>query len=86
MENCSCFMAVCQVNRVETAVKVQDVLTQYGCHIRIRLGVHDSNPGECTNTGMILLQVCGGDDVARNLEQELLAIPNVKVKYMMLDF
>lgn len=86
MENGSSIMAICQINRMETAVKVQDVLTKYGCHIRIRLGVHDSQPQECTNTGMILLQVCGGESVTKELERELIEIPNVKIKYMMLDF
>ncbi|VBB08673.1 Hypothetical protein LUCI_3951 [Lucifera butyrica] len=86
MTNCSAIMAILQENRTETAVKVQDVLTKYGCHIRIRLGLHDSGVDTCTNSGIILLQLCGDNVPLQQLEKELQVIPNVKVKYMTLDF
>lgn len=79
-------MAILQERRVETAVKVQDVLTKYGCHIRVRLGLHDANLESCSNSGMILLQVCSDAATTAALEQELQAIETVQVKYMVLDF
>lgn len=85
MTNCSTIMAIIQGNRMETAVKVQDVLTKYGCHIRVRLGLHDAAVGSCTNSGIILLQLCGDDLPLKQMEQELMQIPEVKVKYMVLD-
>jgi hypothetical protein len=78
-------MAIVQENRVETAVKVQDILTKYGCHIRVRLGLHDSAIGQCTNHGIILLQLCGDDLPVSQIEKELNTINSVKVKYMTLD-
>lgn len=86
MGNCSIIMAILQEKRIESAVKVQDVLTKYGCHIRVRLGLHDSAVNECSNSGMIILQLCGDDLVISDMQQELQAIPSVKVKYMTLDF
>lgn len=86
MENCSTIMAILQERRTETAVKVQDILTKYGCFIRVRLGLHDSRVDQCANTGIILLQMCGDDAQAENLKNELMTIENVKVKYMKLDF
>ncbi len=85
MTNCSTIMAIIQDNRVETAVKVQDVLTKYGCYIRVRLGLHDAAVCSCTNSGIILLQLCGEDVPVNQMEQELKQIPDVKVKYMVLD-
>lgn len=85
MTNCSTIMTIIQDNRVETAVKVQDVLTKYGCYIRVRLGLHDAAVGSCTNSGIILLQLCGEDLPVKQMEDELQHIPNVKVKYMDLD-
>lgn len=85
MNNCSTIMTIVQDNRVETAVKVQDVLTKYGCYIRIRLGLHDAALGSCTNNGIIMLQLCGEDVPIKQIEQELRQIPDVKVKYMTLD-
>ncbi|SDE99714.1 hypothetical protein [Sporomusa acidovorans] len=86
MTNCSTIMAIIQDNRVETAVKVQDVLTRYGCYIRVRLGLHDAAVDSCTNTGIILLQLCGENVPTKQIEEELKQIPNVKVKYMTLDW
>lgn len=86
MSNCPIIMVILQEKRTESAVKVQDVLTKYGCHIRVRLGLHDSAVNECSNSGMIILQLCGDGLEVSNMQDELQAIPNVKVKYMTLDF
>ena len=85
MKNCLTIMAILQENRVETAVKVQDVLTKYGCYIRMRLGLHDAEIDQCSNNGLILLQLCGDVPVSE-MEKELVAIESVKVKYMDLNF
>lgn len=86
MSKCSLIMAVLQENRVETAPRVQDVLTKYGCHIRVRLGLHDAALDTCSNTGLILLQLCGDDIPAGEMQKDLEEIPNVKVKTMDLSF
>lgn len=86
MKNCSTIMAISQEQRIETATQVQDVLTKYGCYIRVRLGLHEAAIDSCSPSGLILLQLCGSFDELQTLEQELTAIPNVKVKYMTLDF
>lgn len=86
MGACSTIMAVLQENRAETAVKVQDVLTKYGCHIRVRLGLNDGAVDTCSNRGLILLQLCGENFSPSDLEKDLLRVPDVKVKYMTLDF
>jgi len=86
MTSCSTIMAILQENRVDTAPKVQDILTEFGCNIRVRLGLHDAALGVCTNTGLILLQLCGEEKMNQELEQKLQAVPFVKVKTMTLDF
>ena len=86
MNNCSTIMAIVQEARVETAIKVQDVLTKHGCHIRVRLGLHEAQIDQCSNQGLILLQLCGSDqEVIAAIEKDLNAIPNVKVKHMILE-
>lgn len=86
MGNCSTILAILQENRTETAPQVQDILTRYGCFIRVRLGLHDAALDQCTNTGLILLQLCGDDIPTAKFEEELRAVPYVKVKSMSLDF
>ncbi|MBP2645939.1 MAG: hypothetical protein H6Q75_1379 [Firmicutes bacterium] len=84
--DCSKIMAILQENRVDTAPKVQEILTKYGCHIRLRLGLHEAQVDSCSNSGLILLQLCGDRQETAKLETELQAVPHVKVKSMMLDF
>lgn len=79
-------MAILQENRVETATKVQEALTRNGCNIRVRLGLHDAGVGTCSNSGLILLQLCGDAAETEKLLTELQSIPYVKAKMMSLDF
>lgn len=88
MECCSSIMAIAQDRRTESATRVQDLLTRYGCNIKVRLGLHDVQPdgGVCSNSGMIMLQLVGQATELEQLEKELQEIPYVKVKQMRLDF
>ena len=86
LEQCGYIMAVLQENRVETATKVQEVLTRNGCNIRFRLGLHDAGLDSCSNSGLILLQVCGAKTEVEQLQAELQQVPHVKVKLMSLEF
>jgi hypothetical protein len=86
MKNDSAIMAILQEHRVETARQVQDILTKYGCHIRVRLGLHDAAVDSCSPSGLILLQLYCQPILLTELEHDLEAIPSVKVKYMTLDF
>ena len=86
MEHCSVIMAILQEKRVETAVKVQDILTKYGCYIRVRLGLHDAALDSCSPNGLILLQLCGDEIPLQEMQRELQEISEVKVKCMTLEF
>jgi hypothetical protein len=86
MEQCGYILAILQENRVETATKVQEILTTNGCNIRFRLGLHDAGLETCSNSGMILLQICGSQADADKLLAEVKAVPHVKAKLMSLDF
>ena len=85
-EQCGYIMAVLQEHRVETATKVQEILTRNGCSIRLRLGLHDAGVETCSPSGLILLQVCGAKAEVEKLQSELQSVPYVKAKMMSLEF
>ena len=59
MDNC-CYIIGVRVNhRVANAVGLQEVLTKYGCNIKLRVGLHETNEKFCADDGVIMLQVCG---------------------------
>lgn len=68
-------------NRKETATKVQDVLTEYGCNIKTRLGLNDYQETECSYKGIILVDVPNREN-AVELENELKKIENITIKEM----
>lgn len=44
-------------NRREEAAKLQDILTEYGCVIKTRIGLHDMGEYKCLNYGIVLIEV-----------------------------
>lgn len=50
-------MGILLENRVEEAVKFQQILTECGCNIRSRIGLHNIGEYKCINEGIILLEV-----------------------------
>lgn len=76
-------MGVQLQERIEKAVKVQELLSKYGCYITTRVGLHSSPPNSCSPRGLILLEfVDDGNEEAQDLEQELAGIEGVSVKKM----
>ena len=67
--------------RKETAVKVQNLLTEFGCDIKTRLGLNDYKAEECTFKGLILVDVPNREK-ALELEKRLSEIANVTIKEM----
>lgn len=41
--------------RNKDSIKLQEILTKYGCNISTRIGLHHSTGEACSNSGMILL-------------------------------
>ena len=49
-------------HRTGNAVKLQEVLTQFGCNIKLRVGLHETSEEYCSDDGVIMLQACGEPD------------------------
>lgn len=74
-------MAVRIFDRAKSAVEVQKVLTEYGCSIVTRLGLHDqSAPGTCSPAGLLVLQISCPHETSIELEKRLNALDGVKAK------
>lgn len=44
-------------NRASEAIKLQEILTLYGCEIQTRIGLHPIGEYKCNNYGIILIEV-----------------------------
>jgi len=66
------------------APQVQTVLTKHGCIIKTRIGLHEVSQKSCSEEGLIILHIHSSLDEIKILENELLDVEGVKVKYMSL--
>ncbi len=72
-----------QEQRIETATAVQSILTEYGCHIKTRLGLHHAAADSCSSKGLILLELADHvDKEADELEGKLKEIKGIVIKRM----
>lgn len=69
-------------NRDEVAEKVQKVLTTFGCSIRTRLGLHETDDDHSEPGGLILLELIGDENEWNKLEKELSVIEHCETKRM----
>lgn len=71
-------------NRAQTSRQMQDILTNYGCIIRTRIGLHDVDCGRCSTNGIILLEVIN-DELLPKLQKELCSIEEVEIQQMVFE-
>ncbi len=69
-------------NRARNVPEMQRVLTEYGCFIRSRLGLHDVHSDFCSPSGLILLELTGDPAQQQKLEDTLKAMHGIDVKKM----
>ena len=74
-------MAIRCDNRRENADALQKVLTEFGCSIRMRLGIHETDD-VCANVGLILLHLADQSGEIEKLEAALNAVDGVRIKSM----
>lgn len=66
--------------RGEAAVKVQQVLTAWGCIIKTRLGIHDGVLDDCSDEGLLILELYGSDEQKQELARKVGVLPGVVSK------
>ncbi len=78
-------MLVRSEKRDENSLLMQKAFTDYGCHIKLRLGLHDFDEKDaCSREGVIILQLRGDEPEHKELEKALNDIEGVKAK--LVDF
>jgi desulfoferrodoxin-like iron-binding protein len=69
-------------DRVKHVPTVQSVLTQFGCNIKTRLGLHHANESFCSPNGLMILEFVGEDSQCVAMTEQLAALEGVHVKRM----
>ncbi len=72
-------------NRTGNAAQFQKVLTENGCKIKARLGLHETSADLCATDGLIILQPFGEKEEIEQLVKDLNALDGVKAKFIDLN-
>lgn len=76
---CYNIMTMLVNNRRENASKLQEILTESGCLIKTRLGLHEAGDF-CSDEGLIILQLTGDKKDIIKLEDDLNTLDGVVAK------
>ncbi|RJP71261.1 MAG: hypothetical protein C4539_05135 [Ignavibacteriales bacterium] len=72
-------------SRKESAVNVQKVLTGWGCMIKTRLGIHDGVLDNCSDQGLLILELVGDQSQKDELVRKISLIKGVTSKVVELE-
>ncbi|MFP4112434.1 MAG: hypothetical protein ACLFPQ_05320 [Candidatus Woesearchaeota archaeon] len=71
-------------DRENLAVDVQKVISEFGCSIRARIGLHEVQEKTCSPHGLIILHMIATDKDCTTLLSKLRKVKGVKAKKMIL--
>jgi len=71
--------------RKDEAVRVQQILTGWGCLIKTRLGIHDGVLDNCSDTGLVILELVGTEEQKQELARKVAVLPGVSSKMVDLE-
>lgn len=72
-------------DRIKHVDLVQHILTNVGCNIRTRLGLHDADENFCSPNGLLLLEMIGTDETHDDMIGKLNLIEGVEAQKMVFD-
>ncbi len=72
-------------NRATQVPSVQKLLSQYGCNIKTRLGLHHVDDNVCSPRGLILLEMFGDLAICRELKSKLSEMEGIEVQEMVFE-
>ncbi len=71
-------------NREESATRMQQLLTDFGCYIKVRLGLHDVPADVCSPSGLIILEVVAEKAQIEELVDQLNSLPDVTAQMVVI--
>lgn len=73
-------------DRMKQVGGVQKLFSDYGHHIKTRLGLHQVSEEGCSSAaGLIILEMVGEEKGSRDLQEKLNAIEGVEAKLMVFE-
>jgi hypothetical protein len=71
--------------RVQNVPLVQSILTEYGCNIKTRLGLHEVTESNCSTVGLLIIETYGDEKTILEMEAKLRAVQGLVVQKMVFE-
>jgi hypothetical protein len=78
------FMLIAVNKRKNEAVTVQKILTEWGCLIKTRLGLHEDTLADCSEVGTIILELVGDYEKFLEMQRKLNLLAGVTAELVFL--
>jgi len=72
-------------NRIQNVLDVQKILSDYGCFIKTRLGLHNTDEKLCSTSGLLILEMFGDEQKINEFEEKIKKIKDVSIQKMVFD-
>lgn len=72
-------------HRKESAEMVQKILTGWGCFVKTRLGIHDGVLENCSDSGLIFLELTGEPEKHEEIARKLNLVKGVDARLVPLE-
>lgn len=82
MEKNHTIIGIHVLNFASQSGAVQKILSEYGCCIRTRLGLHDVAENVCCPKGLILVEFIGSEAKANEMTTQLTALGGIEIQQM----
>ncbi|MDD2279372.1 MAG: hypothetical protein PHD06_05440 [Bacteroidales bacterium] len=82
MNESVCILGIMINDRIKEAGNLQKVLTQHGCSIKTRLGLHEVTNNHCSTSGLVIVELTGPKADRELLYNALAKIDGITLKRM----
>jgi hypothetical protein len=78
-------VAVHITDRVQHAGELQKVLSEFGCYIKTRIGLHEASEEYCSSNGIIILEMLSNEPKADEMIKKISAIEGLECQKIVFD-
>jgi hypothetical protein len=78
-------VAIHVTERMKNASVLQQTLSEYGCYIKTRLGLHEASEDFCSANGIIILELIDNEEKAKELTSKLDAFEGLTTRTVVFD-
>lgn len=83
--NCYYIIGLRVDHRHSNALNLQKTLTEFGCNIKLRVGLHETGEDFCSDDGVIMLQACGDKETIGKMMDAFINVEGVTAKLLDLN-